>query len=124
MNSQHGLTVDLRAKWLHELTDMKLKALLLDSNTGLEIVGVNYKPGGVHIGPSSVKVREGVVSWSPDSDIVFENLTVKNSFNAILIYSPSTHVSVHTFGDQTVERENFILRIPSQGLIRITNKYK
>ena len=96
-----------------------------------EVTGTNYSAGGVDltgspdwIAPSS----SGTTAFStPTNSIVYTNVTLSTSFDAVLIYNSTQSnkaVSVHTFGSQTITAGTFTLTMPtndnSTALIRLT----
>jgi hypothetical protein len=99
------------------------------SATG-EVSGTNYTAGGVDLTGSPDWIApntSGTTAFStPTNSIVFTNVTLATSFDAVLIYNSTQGdkaVSVHTFGAQTITAGNFTLTQPTNdqttGLLRI-----
>ena len=87
-----------------------------------EVSGGNYNPGGVAISGSpawNAPTTSGTTAFTtPTASIVYTNVTLATSFDAVLIYNTSQSnkaVSVHTFGAQTVTAGNFTLVMPTNG---------
>jgi hypothetical protein len=85
------------------------------STTG-EVTGTNYSPGGVAVTNATPPATSGTTGyWTPSASIVYTNVTLPVSFDAVLIYNTTQSnkaVSVHTFGAQTVTAGNFTLVMP------------
>ena len=86
------------------------------STTG-EVTGTNYSPGGVAVTNATPPTNSGTTAyWTPSASIVYTNVTLTVSFDAVLIYNTTQSnkaVSVHTFGSQTVTAGNFTLVMPT-----------
>ncbi len=85
------------------------------SSTG-EVTGTNYTAGGVTINNATEPTSTGTVGhWTPSSNIVFTNVTISTSFDAILIYNSTQSnkaIAVYTFPAQTVNAADFTLNVP------------
>lgn len=82
-----------------------------------EVSGTNYTAGGVTVtfgtAPSSTSTTAFI---TPSASIVYTNVTLSSSFDAVLIYNSTQSnksVSVHTFTAQTVTAGTFTLTMPS-----------
>ena len=82
-----------------------------------EVSGANYNAGGVTVtfgtAPSSTSTTAFI---TPSASIVYTNVTLASSFDAVLIYNSTQSnksVSVHTFTAQTVTAGTFTLTMPS-----------
>jgi intracellular septation protein A len=82
-----------------------------------EVTGTNYSAGGVTVtfgtAPSSTSTTAFI---TPSASIVYTNVTLSSSFDAVLIYNSTQSnksVSVHTFTAQTVTAGTFTLTMPS-----------
>ena len=82
-----------------------------------EVSGTNYSAGGVTVtfgtAPSSTSTTAFI---TPSASIVYTNVTLSSSFDAVLIYNSTQSnksVSVHTFTAQTVTAGTFTLTMPS-----------
>jgi hypothetical protein len=95
-----------------------------------EVTGTNYVAGGVDLTGSPdwiAPTSSGTTAFStPTASIVYTNVTLSTSFDAVLIYNSTQSnkaVSVHTFGSQTVTAGTFTLTMPTNdatnALIRI-----
>jgi len=101
------------------------KTTVAYSATG-EVSGTNYTAGGVAVTTASApSLTNDVAHFTPSSSIVFTNVTLGTSFDAVLIYNSSQAngaLSVHTFGSQTVTAGDFTLTMPADtdttGLVR------
>jgi hypothetical protein len=88
------------------------------STTG-EVTGTNYTPGGVTVTNATAPTTSGTTAyWTPSASIVYTNVTLSVSFDAVLIYNSTQAdkaVSVHTFGAQTITAGTFTLVMPTNG---------
>lgn len=87
------------------------------SATG-EVTGTNYVAGGVAVTTATAPTTSGTTAiFTPSASIVFTNVTLSTSFDAVLIYNDTATdknaVSVHTFGAQTVTAGTFTLVMPA-----------
>lgn len=84
-----------------------------------EVTGTNYTASGVAVTNATPPATSGTTAyWTPSASIVYTNVTLAVSFDAVLIYNNSQSnaaVSVHTFGAQTVTAGNFTLVMPTNG---------
>jgi hypothetical protein len=91
-----------------------------------EVSGTNYTAGGVAITNANVPTATnssptaGVGYWTPSASVVYTNVTLSTSFDAVMIFNVTQGsagaypaVSVHTFGAQTITAGNFTLTMPS-----------
>lgn len=137
MDNRDGLCLGLKIAWIKKLHTEPVWAALYETGTGIdgglnrytpigEVRGINYPPGGVRVSSGFMdrNEKDGVVMWHPGVDVVFEALTIEDGFDTVLFYTPTYAISLHTFGEQTLNNEDFILRIPVNGLIRIKENYK
>lgn len=86
------------------------------SATG-EVTGTNYVAGGVAVTTATAPTTSGTTAiFTPSASIVFTNVTLSTSFDAVLLYNDTAAgknaVSVHTFGAQTVTAGTFTLTMP------------
>lgn len=86
------------------------------SATG-EVTGTNYVAGGVAVTTATAPTTSGTTAiFTPSASIVFTNVTLSTSFDAVLLYNDTATgknaVSVHTFGAQTVTAGTFTLTMP------------
>ena len=99
------------------------------SSTG-EVSGTNYTAGGVDLTGSPdwiAPTSTGTTAFStPTANIVFTNVTLSVSFDALLIYNSTQGnkaVAVFTFGSQQITAGTLTLTCPtndaSTGLIRL-----
>jgi len=91
-----------------------------------EVSGTNYTAGGVVVPNLDVPASQnssptaGVGYWTPSSSVIYSNVTLTTSFDAVMIYNVTQGsagaypaVSIHTFGAQTITAGNFTLTMPS-----------
>lgn len=97
-------------------------------NTTGEVTGTNYVAGGVVVTTATAPALDATTAhFTPSANIVFTNVTLSTSFDAVLIYNNTSTaklaLSVHTFGGQTVTAGDFTLTMPTNdgttGLIRL-----
>lgn len=96
------------------------------SATG-EVTGTNYTAGGVTVTMGTAPTSSGTTAFvTPSASIVYTNVTLTTSFDAVLIYNNTQSnkaVSVHTFTAQTITAGTLTLTMPtndaSNALIRL-----
>jgi hypothetical protein len=97
-------------------------------NTTGEVTGTNYTAGGVAVTNATDPTTSGTTAfWTPSASIVYTNVTLSTSFDAMLLYNDTSAtklaVAVFTFGAQTVTAGTFTLTMPTNdatnALIRI-----
>jgi hypothetical protein len=97
------------------------------NSTG-EVSGTNYTAGGVSVTTDTAPTLDTTTAhFTPSANIVYTNVTLSTSFDAVLIYNDTSAtklaLSVHTFTPQTVTAGDFTLTMPTNdgttGLIRI-----
>lgn len=97
-------------------------------NTTGEVTDASYAAGGVIVPTANAPALDsGTAHFTPSGSIVFSNVTLAVSFDAVLIYNETSTaklaLSVHTFGSQTVTAGDFTLTMPvndgTTGLIRL-----
>lgn len=93
-----------------------------------EVTGTNYTAGGVAVTFGTAPASSGTTAFvTPSASIVFTNVTLSTSFDAVLIYNNTlagkNAVSVHTFGAQTITAGTLTLTMPtndaSNALLRL-----
>jgi len=81
-----------------------------------EVDGLNYVPGGVLVASATPPlVRGNVTYWTPSQNIVYFDVTLMTSFNAVLIYNTSKSnraLGSWTFSPKAVNASTFTLRVP------------
>lgn len=93
-----------------------------------EVSGTNYTAGGVAVTFGTAPSSSGTTAFvTPSASIVYTNVTLSTSFDAVLIYNDTlagkNAVSVHTFGAQTITAGTLTLTMPandaSNALLRL-----
>jgi hypothetical protein len=125
-----AVTKDVFKAALYEDSATITKATTVYTATG-EVTGTNYVAGGGSDGTitnATAPALDGdTAHWTPSASIVYSNVTLSTTFDAVLIYNDSHAtkyaLSVHTFGGQTVTAGDFTLTMPTNdgttGLFRI-----
>ena len=108
------------------LASASLGAGTADYNATGEVTGTNYTAGGVNVTMSNAPAQSGTTAYvTPSASIVYTNVTLSTSFDAVLIYNSTQGgaVSVHTFTPQTIVAGTLTLTMPvndaTTGLIRL-----
>lgn len=91
-----------------------------------EVSGTNYTAGGVSVTNANTAGLTGTTTfWTPSASIVYTNVTLSTSFDAVMIYSTTDanrNIGVFTFTAQTITAGTFTLTMPtndsSTGLVR------
>lgn len=83
-----------------------------------EVSGTNYVAGGVVITTGTAPTTSGTTAFvTPSASIVYTNVTLTTSFDAVLIYNNTAvgknAVSVHTFTAQTITAGTLTLTMPT-----------
>ena len=93
-----------------------------------EVSGTGYTAGGVEIQTNNPPIiTNGIAHFTPSAPIVFNNVTLAQPFDSVLIYNNSAPgknaVSVHSFGNQIITAGVFTLVMPvnneTTGLLRL-----
>lgn len=95
---------------------------------GGEVSGSGYTAGGVNVPAFNAPAATGTTAFvQPSASIVYTNVTLATSFDAVLIYNSTQGnraVSVHTFTAQTIAAGTLTLTMPTNdatnALIRLT----
>lgn len=91
-----------------------------------EVSGTNYTAGGVSVTNANTAGLTGTTTfWTPSASIVYTNVTLSTSFDAVMIYSTTDanrNIGVFIFTAQTITAGTFTLTMPtndsSTGLVR------
>jgi hypothetical protein len=82
-----------------------------------EVGGTNYAAGGVSVTNGTNPTTAGTTAyWTPSASILYSNVTLATSFDAVLIYNSTQGnraVSVHTFTAQTIVAGTFAITMPA-----------
>lgn len=122
-----GTTADTYNAALYLATATVNATTTVYSATG-EVSGTNYSAGGVAVTTATGPALDSTTAhFTPSASIVYTNVTLASSFDAVLIYNATSAtnlaLSVHTFTGQTVTAGDFTLTMPTNdgttGLIRL-----
>lgn len=98
-----------------------------DSVVASEVSGTNYTAGGVVVpNATAPAIAGGVAYWTPSAAFSWANVTLSNTFDAVLIYNATQGnraIGVYTCGPQTVTAGDFAISMPTNdaanALIRV-----
>lgn len=88
--------------------------------------GTNYTAGGVSVtNANTAGLSSTTAYWTPSASIVYSNVTLASSFDAVMIYSTTDsnrNITVNSIGAQTITAGTLTLTMPTNdsttGLIR------